>query len=235
MTAIVQTADGLSGRIRVLVVDDHGVVRRGMQAYLETLDDIVCIGEASDGQQALDRVAALAAAGRPPDVILMDLVMPRMDGVAAAAALKQLYPEVETVAMTSFTELERVHAALEAGVAGYLLKDATAEAVASAIRAAHHGELQLDPRVARRLTASLRSPRPDAVAALTAREREVLTLVGHGLSNQQIAQQLSISERTARTHVSSILTKLGLASRTQAALWAIREGVVSSPHAETPR
>jgi DNA-binding NarL/FixJ family response regulator len=226
------TTDRAAGRIRVLVVDDHGVVRRGMQSYLETLDDIVYVGEAADGQQALDRVAALAATGRPPHVVMMDLVMPRMDGIAATAALKQRYPEIEAVAMTSFTELERIHAALEAGAAGYLLKDASAEAVATAIRAAHRGEVHLDPRVARHLTASLRSTRPDTVGALTAREREVLALVARGLSNQQIAEGLSISERTARTHVSSILTKLGLASRTQAALWAIREGVVPAPRAE---
>jgi DNA-binding NarL/FixJ family response regulator len=226
------TTDRAAGRIRVLVVDDHGVVRRGMQSYLETLDDIVCVGEAADGQQALDRVAALAAAGRPPDVVMMDLVMPRMDGIAATAALKQRYPEIEAVAMTSFTELDRIHAALEAGAAGYLLKDAGAEAVATAIRAAHRGEVHLDPRVARLLTASLRSTRPDTVGALTAREREVLALVARGMSNQQIAEALSISERTARTHVSSILIKLGLASRTQAALWAIREGVVPAPRAE---
>jgi DNA-binding NarL/FixJ family response regulator len=226
------TTDQEMGRIRVLVVDDHGVVRRGMQSYLDTLDDIVCVGEAADGEQALDRVAALDAAGRTPDVVMMDLVMPRMDGIEATAALKQRYPEIEAVAMTSFTELERIHAALEAGAAGYLLKDASAEAVATAIRAAHRGEVHLDPRVARHLTASLRSPRPDTVAALTAREREVLTLVARGLSNQQIAEELSISERTARTHVSSILTKLGLASRTQAALWAIREGVVPAPRTE---
>jgi DNA-binding NarL/FixJ family response regulator len=224
--------DQAEGRIRVLVVDDHGVVRRGLQSYLETLDDIVCVGEAADGQQALDRVAALAAAGRPPHVVMMDLVMPRMDGIAATAALRQRYPEVEVVAMTSFTELERIHAALEAGAAGYLLKDASAEAVADAIRAAHRGEVHLDPRVARHLTASLRSTRPDSLRGLSGREREVLTLVARGLPNLQIANELSISERTARTHVSSILTKLGVASRTQAALWAIREGVVPAPRPE---
>lgn len=226
------TTDQEAECIRVLVVDDHGVVRRGMQSYLDTLDDIVCVGEAADGKQALDRVAALTAAGRKPDVVMMDLVMPRMDGISATAALKQCHPEIEAVAMTSFAELERIHAALKAGAAGYVLKDASAEAVATAIRAAHRGEVHLDPRVARHLTASLRSPRPDTVAALTERELEVLTLVASGMSNQDIAEELSISERTARTHVSSILTKLGLASRTQAALWAIREGVVPAPRAE---
>jgi DNA-binding NarL/FixJ family response regulator len=225
-------------RIRVLVVDDHGVVRRGLQSYLETMRDIDCVGEAADGQQALDKLAALAATGRRPNVVVMDLVMPRMDGVRATAALRERYPDVEAVAMTSFTEVERVHAALEAGAAGYLLKDASAEAVASAIRAAHRGEVHLDPRVAKRLTDSLRASAPEALAALSPREREVLALVAQGLSNREIGRALFISERTARTHVSSILSKLGLASRTQAALWAIREGVVEGPPelgADSPR
>lgn len=213
--------------IRVLVVDDHGVVRRGMQSYLETMDDIDCVGEAADGQQALNQVASLAVAGRPPHVVMMDLVMPRMDGIQATAAIKESHPDVETVAMTSFAEVQRVHAALEAGAAGYLLKDATAEEVADAIRSAHRGEVHLDPRVAKRLTQSLREPA--AIDELTPREREVLVLVAKGLSNQKIARTLAISERTARTHVSSILSKLGLASRTQAALWAIHEGLVELP------
>ena len=213
--------------IRVLVVDDHGVVRRGMQSYLGTMDDIDCIGEAADGQQALDQVASLDAAGQPPDVVMMDLVMPRMDGIRAIAALKDRHPGVEAVAMTSFAEIERIHAALDAGAAGYLLKDASAEEVADAIRAAHRGEAHLDPRVAKRLTQSLREPA--AIDELTPREREVLVLVATGLSNQKIARTLAISERTARTHVSSILSKLGLASRTQAALWAIRKGIAQLP------
>jgi DNA-binding NarL/FixJ family response regulator len=215
--------------IRVLVVDDHGVVRRGMQSYLETIDDIDCVGEAADGKQALDRVAALAAAGHPPHVVMMDLVMPRMDGIQATAVLKERYPLVATVAMTSFTEVDRVHAALAAGAAGYLLKDASAEAVATAIRAAQRGEVHLDSRVAKRLTDSMRAAEPGTLGALTSREREVLALVAQGLSNRDVAGALSISERTARTHVSSILTELGLASRTQAALWAVREGVVRPP------
>lgn len=227
MTSKPQPPDTGNPPIRVLVVDDHGVVRRGMQSYLETMDDIDCIGEAADGQQALNKVTSLEAAGHPPHVVMMDLVMPHMDGIRAIAALKDRHPDVEAVAMTSFAEVERVHAALEAGAAGYLLKDASAEEVADAIRAAHRGEAHLDPRVAKRLTQSLREP--TAIDELTPREREVLVLVATGLSNYKIARMLAISERTARTHVSSILAKLGLASRTQAALWAIREGIAQLP------
>ena len=226
-TSTPQPPDTGNPPIRVLVVDDHGVVRRGMHSYLETMDDIDCIGEAADGREALDQVAALDAAGQLPHVVMMDLVMPRMDGISAIAALKDRHPGVEAVAMTSFAEIERVHAALEAGAAGYLLKDASAEEVADAIRAAHRGEAHLDPRVAKRLTQTLHEPA--AIDELTPREREVLVLVATGLSNHRIARTLAISERTARTHVSSILSKLGLASRTQAALWAIRKGIAQLP------
>jgi DNA-binding NarL/FixJ family response regulator len=215
-------------RIGVFLVDDHAVVRRGMQAYLEMLDDIELVGEAADGTQALGRIGSLAAAGRPPDVVMMDLVMPGLDGIATTSTLKARHPEINVVAMTSFAEVERVHGALHAGATGYLLKDAEADEVASAIRSAYHGEVHLDAAVARRLTQSLRTPQQDTAQALTEREREVLALVARGLSNKDIAGQLFVSERTARTHVSNILTKLGLASRTQAALWAIREGIVSA-------
>jgi DNA-binding NarL/FixJ family response regulator len=193
------------------------------------VDDVELVGEAASGQQALDRILALAAAGQPPDVVMMDLVMPGLDGIATTAALKERRPEVEVVAMTSFSEAERVHSALQAGAAGYLLKDAEADAVAAAIRAANRGEVHLDPVVAQQLTRSLRTPRPQALTTLTEREREVLGLLAQGLSNKAIAKQLFISERTARTHVSSILAKLELASRTQAALWAIREGLSPAP------
>ena len=212
--------------LRVLVVDDHTVVRRGLRAYLDTVDDMEVVGEAADGQEALEGIAELVAAGRPADAVLMDLVMPGMDGVTAIAAITQRRPETEVVAMTSFAQANLVHAALQAGAAGYLLKDAEADEVAAAIRAACRGEVHLDPAIAKQLTQSLVAPKPQTADSLTDREREVLALVANGLSNLQIADSLVISERTARTHVSNILGKLGVASRTQAALLAIREGVV---------
>jgi DNA-binding NarL/FixJ family response regulator len=217
-----------SRRIRVFLVDDHAVVRRGMRAFFDMLDDIEILGEASDGRTALDELAVLAARDDLPDVVLMDLLMPRLDGVAATTTIKRLYPRVEVVALTSFSEAERVHQALEAGAAGYLLKDAEADEVVAAVRAAHRGEVHLDPVVARTLTRSLIAPARTATA-LTPREREILVLVAQGRSNHEIAAALVISERTARTHVSNVLAKLGLASRTQAALWAVREGLVTSP------
>jgi DNA-binding NarL/FixJ family response regulator len=213
--------------IRVFLVDDHAVVRQGMRAFFDMTDDIEVFGEAADGRAALDELAVLAAADDLPDVVLMDLLMPRLDGIAATTAIKQQYPSVEVVAMTSFSEAERVHVALEAGAAGYLLKDAEADEVAAAVRAAYRGEVHLDPVVARTLTRSLIASQ-STVTALTPREREILVLVAQGKSNREIAKALTISERTARTHVSSVLTKLGLASRTQAALWAVREGLVPS-------
>jgi DNA-binding NarL/FixJ family response regulator len=160
--------------------------------------------------------------------VLMDVLMPEMDGISAIGEILASYPEVRVVMLTSFGEVERVYAALQAGAAGYLLKDADPDEVAAAIRAAARGEVHLDPAVAGRLTRQLVSP-PTGLAALTARERTVLALVARGLSNRQIAAELYISDRTARTHVSHVLTKLQLSSRTQAALVAIREGLIPPP------
>ena len=209
-------------RIRVLLVDDHAVVRRGLLGFFELLDDIEVVGEADNGQRAVEQVEALE-----PDVVLMDLLMPVMDGIAATAAVKQRFPDVEVVALTSFIEEERVTAALEAGATGYLLKDADADDVAVAVRRAHAGEVHLDPQVARLLANRIRSRREVVTGhePLTDREREVLGLVAKGHSNKEIATLLDITERTARTHVSNILGKLDLASRTQAALWAIEHKV----------
>jgi DNA-binding NarL/FixJ family response regulator len=211
--------------IRVLVVDDHAVLRRGVVAYLEALEDVEVAGEAADGIEALERLAAFSVQDVLPDVVLMDLQMPRMDGVAATAEIVRRFPRVRVVVLTSFGESERVRAALEAGASGYLLKDAGPAEVDGALRAAVQDELFLDPAVARRLTQELRAPQT-GLRMLTAREREVLVLLGAGRSNQEIADSLVISERTARTHVSHLLTKLGLTSRTQAALVAVREGLV---------
>ena len=214
--------------IRVYLVDDHGVVRRGMQAYLEMLEDIHIVGEASRGEDAVSGMATLASEGRLPHVVMMDLLMPGMGGIEATSLIKERHPEVEVVAVTSFVAQEKVHAALQAGAIGYILKDAEADEVAAAIRAAHRGEVYLAPAAARQLAKTLRDPRPEAEReSLTDRERQVLGLVAKGASNKAIGHELSISERTARTHVSNILLKLGLGSRTQAALWAIREGLAS--------
>ena len=211
--------------IRVLIVDDHKVVRRGLLGFLKTETDIEVVGDAQDGSQALKIISELDADGRRPDVVLMDLQMPVMDGVQATREIRSRYADVEVVVLTSFVEEERVHAALEAGASGYLLKDADVDEVSNAIRSAHQGEVHLDATVARRLMASLRAPKEDPLGALTEREREILRMVAAGKPNKQIAAELVISERTARTHVSNILRKLGLASRTQAALWAVREGL----------
>jgi DNA-binding NarL/FixJ family response regulator len=213
------------GPIRVLVVDDHAVVRRGVVAYLEALEDVAVAGEAGTGQEALDQLARAAAHGELPDVVLMDLQMPEMDGVTATGEIVRRFPEVKVVILTSFGETERVHAALEKGASGYLLKDAGPAEVDAALIAAVRDEVFLDAAVTRRLTQEMRAPRT-GVGVLTAREKEVLVLVAEGRSNKDIAAHLVISERTARTHVSHLLAKMGLSSRTQAALLAIKEGLV---------
>ncbi len=205
--------------IRLLIVDDHNVVRLGLRSLFDLLDDIEIVGEAADGS------AGLAAARRlRPDVVLMDLLMPNMDGITAPARIKEELPEVEVVAMTSFLEEQKVTDALEAGASGYLLKDAQADEVAAAVRAAHAGEVHLDPAVARLLAQRMRERRTapqEPVEPLTEREKDVVALLGRGLSNKEIATQLGITERTARTYVSNILGKLDLQSRTQAALNAV--------------
>ncbi|MBP2326966.1 DNA-binding NarL/FixJ family response regulator [Kibdelosporangium banguiense] len=210
---------------RVLIVDDHAVVRRGINAYLEVLDDMEVVGEAVDGQEALDKLETMAAHRELPDVVLLDLLMPRMDGSKVTARIAAAYPSVRVVILTSFGEMERVHVALASGASGYLLKSAGPAEVAAAIHAAARDEVFLDPAVARRLTQEIVSP-PTGLSALTERERAVLSLVATGKSNKAIAEELVISERTARTHVSNVLRKLQLSSRTQAALVAVREGLV---------
>ena len=205
--------------IRVLLVDDHSVVRMGLRTFFDMLDDIEVVGEASDGSEGVAMARRLK-----PDVVLMDLLMPNMDGVTAIGRIKAEMPETEIVTRTSFIEEEKVTAALEAGASGYVLKDAEADEVATAIRAAYGGEVHLDPQVARLLAQRMRQkkdPAEELAEPLTERERDVLRLLGQGRSNKEIGAELFITERTARTYVSNILGKLGLASRTQAALWAV--------------
>jgi DNA-binding NarL/FixJ family response regulator len=217
------------GVIGVLLVDDHAIVRRGVQAYVASVPTLRVLGEASDGQQAVELLHQWQTTGEPlPDVVLMDLQMPRMDGVAATAAIARAHPGVKVVILTSFGEVERVHAALAAGAAGYVLKDADPAEVATAITAAAAGEVHLDSAVARQLARRMAAPQA-GLTSLTAREREILALVAQGHSNRDIADELVISERTARTHVSNVLSKLQLSSRTQAALLAIREGLIPPP------
>jgi DNA-binding NarL/FixJ family response regulator len=216
------------GRIRVLVVDDHAVVRRGLLAFLEGESELEVVGDAEGGVQALALLAQLDVAGKRPDVVLMDLQMKPVDGIETTRNIRARYDDVEVVALTSFGEPERVQQALEAGASGYLLKDADTDEVATAIRAAHRGELQLDAAVARRLMSTLQvDSSVHSAAELTPRELDVVGLVGEGKANKEIARHLGIGERTARTHVSNILRKLGLTSRTQLALWAVGERLVT--------
>lgn len=216
-----------------MVVDDHGVVRSGLRAFLDVMPETEVVAEAEDGAQALSELARLEATGLLPDVVLMDLHMPHVGGIEATRQIVARHPGVRVVAMTSFSESERVNAALSAGAAGYVLKDADAMEVGRAVQAAYAGQVHLDPVVARALTRAMVTSTDSG--ALTSRERDILVLVAQGLSNQDIADRLVISERTARSHVSSILTKLGVASRTQAALWAIREGLVTLSPQQPPR
>jgi DNA-binding NarL/FixJ family response regulator len=216
---------GAAAAIRVFVVDDHEVVRLGLRAFLDVVPDLEFVGEAVDGAGALQKLAELARQQTLPHVVVMDLVMRRLDGVATTTLIKERYPGVEVVALTSFGEAGRVHAALEAGAAGYVLKDADVDEIVFAVRAAHRGEMHLDAAVTRTMTGSLIFPRTSG-SGLTSRERDVLILVAKGRSNREIARVLSIGERTVQTHLSNVLTKLELRSRTQAALWAVRQGLL---------
>jgi DNA-binding NarL/FixJ family response regulator len=221
-----QTPADATEIVEVLIVDDHQVVRQGLLGLLGTEEDIEVVAEASNGRQALDRMMALHAEGRLPHVVLMDLQMEPMDGIEATRAIRSRFADVEIVVLTSFVEEDRLRAALDAGAAGYVLKDADADEIVAAVRAATRGELHLDAAVTKGLMRTMRgAAREDPRARLSERELEIVRLLAAGQSNKEIAAQLVISERTARTHVSNILGKLGLASRTQAALWAVREGL----------
>lgn len=212
--------------LKVLIVDDHAVARRGISAYLDVLDDIEAVGQAVDGQDALEQLADLAVHGGLPDVVLLDLMMPRMDGTAAMPEIRRRYPGVKVVVLTSFGEAERMNTMMQLGASGYLLKDAGAQEVAAAIRAAARDEVFIDTSMARKFAQMMRSPGA-GISSLTERERTVLQLVGAGKSNREIAKDLFISERTARTHVSNVLGKLNVSSRTQAALLAVNAGLTA--------
>jgi len=207
--------------IAVLIVDDHSVVREGLRAFLQLQDGIEVAGEAGDGEDALEQALALR-----PDVILMDLVMPNLDGVAAMRELRARVPESRVIVLTSFLDDERLLPAVQAGAAGYLLKNSEPAELVRAIRAAHGGETIIDPTVASRLVQAIADGRRSAAdQALTRREREVLELIARGRSNKRIAFELGISEKTVKTHVGHVLAKLGVSDRTQAALLAVREGL----------
>jgi NarL family two-component system response regulator LiaR len=227
----------MTSAIRVVVADDHDIVRKGIRALLATEPDIEVVGEAENGREAVTEAERLQ-----PDVILMDLVMPEVDGIEAIRRITARQPEARILVLTSFAADDKVFPAIKAGALGYLLKDSGPEELVQAIHQVHRGESSLHPTIARKLLQELsrpseRPPTPEptsvsSVEPLTEREVEVLRLVARGQSNQEIADQLVISEATVRTHVSNILGKLHLASRTQAALYALREGLASLDDAD---
>ena len=212
--------------IRVLIVDDHAVVREGLRTFLQLQEGMEVVGEAAGGEEAVERAVALA-----PDVILMDLVMPGLDGAGAMRLLRERAPRSRVIVLTSFLDDERLMPAIESGAAGYLLKDVEPAELARAVRSACADEAVIDPTVAARLLRRLGEGAPPAAAGagdpdLTRREREVLELIAAGYSNKRIALHLGIAEKTVKTHVGHLLAKLGVADRTQAALLAVRHGLV---------
>jgi len=211
--------------IRILIADDHSVVRQGLHMFLGLDPELEIVGEAANGLEAVSQARKLT-----PDVVLMDLIMPQMDGIAATEIIRYELPEVEVIALTSVLEDAAVVGAVKAGAIGYLLKDTQANELCKAIKAAAAGQVQLSPQAAARLMHEVRAP--EHPQALTERETDVLSLLANGKANKEIALQLHISETTVKTHVSNILTKLGVPSRTQAALYAVRIGLASLPPTE---
>jgi NarL family two-component system response regulator LiaR len=215
-------------RVRVLIVDDHAIVRKGIRALLSEAGGFEVVGEAGSGQEAV-----LRAQESSPDVILMDVLMPGMDGIEATRLITSRQPKTRILVLTSFAADNKVFPAIKAGALGYLLKDSSPEELVRAIRQVHRGEPSLHPTIARKLLQEIARPAElqPAPEALTDREMTVLRLIAQGLSNQEIADRISVSEPTVRTHVSRILGKLHLASRTQAALYAVREGLTDPDEA----
>ena len=210
--------------IRVLICDDHAVVRQGLATFLDLQDDIEIAGEAADGADAVAKAASLQ-----PDVVLMDLVMPQLDGVEAIRRIRAADPDAKIIVLTSYADDEKIFSAIRAGASGYLMKDVSPQDLAKAIRMARDGDPLLHPDVARRLMDHVSHPEPPGAAALarlTAREVEVLRLIARGMANKESARELVLSEKTVKTHVSNLLQKLDLGDRTQAALFAVRNGVV---------
>jgi NarL family two-component system response regulator LiaR len=214
----------MTEKIRILIADDHAIVREGVSSLVSIRDDMEIVAEAEDGAQAAQLARELQ-----PDVILLDLVMPRMDGIVAINAIKRENPDARILVLTSFAEEEKVFAAIKAGALGYLLKDSSPLALIQAIRDVHRGDSSLHPTIARKLIREINQPLdlPPTQNPLTEREVEVLKLVAQGLTNQEIAKRLFISARTVGAHVGHILDKLHLANRIQAALYALREGLAS--------
>jgi DNA-binding NarL/FixJ family response regulator len=208
----------MSEAIRVLIADDHAVLREGLRSFLELQEGIEIVGDAADGEEAVALAERLH-----PGVVLMDLVMPKLDGVEAMRALRERVPDARVIILTSYIDDDRLLPAIRAGAAGYLLKNAEPQELARAIRTAEAGEALIDPSVAARLVERLATDdRRDDYGSLTPREREVLELIGRGFSNKRIAQELGVAEKTVKTHVTHVLGKLGVADRTQAALYAAR-------------
>lgn len=210
-----------SAHIRVLIADDHAVVRNGLSAFLSAFDDFELVGEARNGEQAV-----LMCEQCRPDVVLMDLLMPGMDGAAATRQIREKFSTVQVIALTSFKETEQVQSAIQAGAIGYLLKDISAEDLARAIRLAHAGKPTLAPEAADVLIQAARSPERHLAEDLTEREREVLSLLVEGLNNQQIADRLVVGVSTAKSHVSNVLSKLGVATRTEAVSFALKHRIL---------
>jgi NarL family two-component system response regulator LiaR len=210
-------------KIRILIVDDHVLIREGIKALVASVHDVEVVGEAADGYQAVEQARLLA-----PDVILLDLVMPEKDGLQALPELAECCPATRVLVLTSYTDDDKVFTAIKSGALGYLLKDSTSEELLKAIRSVYRGESSLHPTIARKLILEINRPpeQPSAREPLSSREMEVLSLIARGLSNKEIASQLNLSEHTVNSHIGNILKKLHLANRTQAALYALREGIV---------